>query len=115
MALAVALGLAAISGGCSASGDEPQRRSVSSPPKPAPSVAEAEQAIRRYARFNTGEPRSIQSCTSSEDGATTCAVEYANSCEVLAVMREAGKLTISQVGGICLYSHNVSTQTSPVP
>lgn len=113
--MAVAVGLAAIGTSCSGIGDDPERRNVSAGTTPAPSAAEAKQAIKRYSRFNaTGTARSIQNCR-SRDGATTCAVEYKNTCDVLAVTREAGKLTISQVGGLCLYSTNVSTQTSAVP
>lgn len=103
---AVAIGLAAVGGGCSGGGNKPEPRGT--PPTPVPSVAEAKQAIKRHARANTGELRSIQNCR-SENGATTCAVEYTDSCEVLEVTRKASRFTVAPAGGLCLYSYSVST------
>jgi hypothetical protein len=90
-------GLVAIGSGCSR--DEPEP----------PSVAEAERAIRLQSRSNlaTGPARSIE-CT-SDDGVTTCAVDYEQSCAVLSVTRKAGRLVIAEAAdGICSHLSTAS-------
>ena len=116
MFLAAALALTAIGAGCSVTGEESDRRNVAPRTTSAPSAAEATRAIMLYSRFNvaTGRARTID-CTPS-DGVTTCAVDYDDQCDVLAVTRQAGKLAVKQAGaGVCLHLSDFSTRTSTVP
>jgi hypothetical protein len=104
---AIACAVLAICAGCSES--HTPKRTIA---ETAPTVAEAERAVRRHSQFNveTGPARYID-CYQRES-ATDCSVEYDRSCTVLSVTRRSGKLAVEPARtGICLH---VTTDPAPL-